>query len=398
MRHTVAFVEFVPVVDLGIAAGAALAIMALLALYLILGAVEAFFQHMPWPLNTVAGLAASAMRWARDSVAWVFDQALHGLTWSVKALVRFWEDLYNTIREVTYDLEHASRIIKHHDIPRLNRQLRDRINQANRYTRNWAVNLIAAVRLQLQRQIDRLRHDLTADVKRLDHRITTVDKSLSHRIAALGSSLRAEIARVQHSLRAEITNVSQRLTAMIVSRFDAAEALARSLFRQAETDITDAKADAEAYTDRVGARVLREALDTVDREAHRAEENTWPTVTAMIGTLEKTIGNDFPDLTRLLQEIPTNVPADLTAAIAAAVRFMPPVLRTMDDCVIPQCRDLGPTRQLLHDMQLPITSVALIAWFIQMVTHPEAWADETYAFLNPLVNAEYDILSGFLGL
>lgn len=398
MHHTVAFVEFVPVVDLGIAAGAALAIMALLALYLILGAVEAFFQHMPWPLSTVAGFAASAMRWARDSVAWVFDQALHGLTWSVKALVRFWEDLYNTIREVTYDLEHASRVIKHHDIPRLNRQLRDRINQANRYTRNWTANLVAAVRLQLQREINRIWHDLSADVKRLNQRITSVDKSLSHRLTALGASLRAEISRVQHSLNARISDVSQRLTAMIVTRFDAAEALARSLFHTAEQDITQAKTDAEAYTDRVATRLHDDVIAQVDREAHRGWEDSFGTVTAMIGTLEKVAADDFPELTRLLKEFPSNVPLDLTAAIAASARFMPPVLRTMIDCEIPNCRDLGPTRQILHDMQLPITSLALIAWFIQMVTHPEAWADETYTVLNPLINAEYDILSGFLGL
>ena len=398
MHHHIAFVEFAPVADIAVVVAAVLSLICLMALFLIAEFIASLFGRLPWPLSLAAGVAKSVAHAARDAMVWVFDGTLHFLSWSWHMCVRFLEDLFNELRVTGNVLLDITRKIIEKDIPRLNHQLRSRITQVRREGKrdlkresNRLFQIIASVAKALRKDITKTAHhietELQHDVKVLRAEDARLDKSLRHLIAAVRQDLTAE-------LRAAV----RALTSRIDARFQAAEHLARQLYQSALQKIAVALADAEQYARQQARQAEQDAVTEVDREAHKAMAAAWPEVTAMIGQLEKVAGNDFPELQRLLHDIPENIPQDLLGALTVAVRFIPPMLETTTECTIPTCRDLGSTRQFIHNLQLPITSAALIAWFIEMITDPEAWANQTHSFLSPLVNAEYTVLKDLLGV
>jgi hypothetical protein len=398
MARHLAFVEFADAAGIAYIVGAMITVAILAVLWLFVAFIGGTLGRIPLIGGPIKSAFSAAARWIRSAMM----VTLHGTLWAAEKLfqanVAFLRNMFGIVRNAADALggalEHTVNVI----IPREVQTLRNRIDQVKR---NLLFEIVALWHRTVQR-IDLVRTELRAEIAKVQRmvlaRIDQVNRELRTSLKALNASLRARIDQVDRALRADLSKAVSELRSLIQTRFTAAEALARQLFTRAEADIAEAEADAKAYADTVGVATFHKALTAVDSEAHQAEAGVWPEVTAMIGTLEKTAGNDFPELTKLLQQIPTNVPADLTAAIAASVRFMPPVIRTMTDCVLPDCRDLGPTRQWLHDMQLPATSIALLAWFIQMVTEPQTWADETYAFLNPLIDGELGAMRAFLGV
>jgi chorismate mutase len=396
--HHVAFVEFADAAGLAYVVVAMFAVLILGGLWLLTTFAGGLFRKVPLVGGPIANAFDAAARWIRG----IMLKTLHGTLWAAGKIAYanwvFLRNMFGIVRNAADALggalEHTVNVI----IPREVKALRHNIS----LLRKQLLFEIDALNHSLRQRINQVANDLRADIGRLNKqlrkRIDQVDKALRKQVSDLNKSLRARIDQVDTALRNEIAQLNQALRDLIASRFNAAEDFTRSKFDQAEKDISQAKADAEHYADQVAAKEFHDAITTVNNEAATAARDTWPEVTAMIGTLEKTAGNDFQDVQRLLQQIPTNAPTDVTAALAAAIRFFPPMAQLAVDCTIPECRDLGPTRQWLHDMQLPLTSAALIAWFIEMVTEPQAWADQTYTVLEPLVNAEFDILSGFLGL
>lgn len=397
-HHTVAFVEFVDAAGLVYVVAAMFAVLILGALWLFITFAGGLFRKIPFVGGPIANAFDAAARWIRG----IMLKTLHGTLWAAgkmfHANVVFFRNMFGIAKNVLEALDGALAHTVNVIIPREVRRLTRRID----LTRKQLLFEITATYHHLRQIITETENRLKADISRLNKdlrkRIDQVNRELKHSISDLNKSLRARINEVRDQLNQEIATLGKTLRDLIAARFSQAEDLARSLFQRAEQDISQAKADAEHYADQVATKEYDHAIQTVDSEAATAARDTWPEVTAMIGTLEKVAGNDFQDVQRLLQEIPTKAPADLTAALAAAIRFFPPMAQLAADCVIPDCRDMGPTRQWLHDMQLPVTSAALVAWFIEMVTDPEAWANQTYSFLSPLIDAEYDVLTGFLGV
>jgi hypothetical protein len=185
----------------------------------------------------------------------------------------------------------------------------------------------------------------------------------------------ADIANARSALQSEITADVTALSAQIIAGVSAAEQMARQLAVQAELN----------------------AVADVDHAVESVTQITWPPVTAMIGQLKETLGNDFPQVAALLTLIPQDIPVTAPAAVAAADTVIPPILRLLNDCVVPQCRDLGPLRSLLHDLGSGWFDIALLAWLVFCITDPTGAAADTTAVADPVVSPVMSTLVSLLG-
>lgn len=368
MRHSVAFVEFLPVADIGAVVGAMLAITVLMGLFLIAEFGAKLFSWIPVVGGPIAGAFNAASRFARSAMGATLDGTLHFLSWSWHAIVRLAEDTWNGLRQAVVDLETVGRKIILVDIPNVNHALRQRIDQVNRLVRAFSLSMFTYV-LRRANEINRELRNLIAETRNY----------VLARIDQVNRELRADLAAVFNYLQAEITSDVKYLTA----RMDA-------LFNKAEADAI--QGDAATLIAAVNT-----ALRDVDTEARDAASVVWAGIESELSSLEHVVGSDFPEFLKLLQEIPTVAPVGLATALTVALRFIPPAMKITADCTIPTCRDLGPLRDLLHILAEAGTLAALLAWLIFCITDPEAAAQDTADVLNPIAATVMQPLLDLLG-
>lgn len=195
-----------------------------------------------------------------------------------------------------------------------------------------------------------------------------------------------EVTGLRHSLLGVIHEATGRLRAEIhaaVTRADGQYAKARAQIRDA---LQAAERDATAKANRAQHQAVTQAGRNADHAAAGAWAGQWAAITAGVSAALATAGADFPELTRQLEAIVATEPATLAEAEAAAAAAVPPMLTALDECVMPNCRDLAPLRTVLSLMGDVIWVALLLAWLIQAVTDPEAWARETYDAFGPLTD------------
>lgn len=203
----------------------------------------------------------------------------------------------------------------------------------------------------------------------------------------LRTQIDARLSKLQQQLQAGIQQAEQQAA----QEFQQAQARADQQFRQAE-------ADAQALAKQAQQQATRVAQQNADRQASAPWRTQWAEITAGVTAVLTQLAGDHPDLARQLRVIVAAEPATLTEAEAAAAAAVPPMLTALQECVIPDCQDLSQLRASLHDLADIAMFAALLAWLVQMVTDPRRWAEETYAVLGPVVDAELSAVKAVLGL
>lgn len=368
MRHQ-AFVELLPVVELPAVVIAMLAIIVLAGLYLIIELFHSWFGRIPWIGPIIGPALDTAAHAMRTATLWVWHGTLWALTHTLQAIMWTWRNMVAGIRVAIDDIVNA---VEHQAYVVIPRKLR--------YEHNWQIKhtgraLFTA--LQYGRYVLRTAQQLAA------HSIWFTGQQIIREDARIRSTIRTDTQQLQ----AEIGQVARAAQAGIRH----ADQLAQSLHAQAEHDLQHG--DRQAVSQAVAL-----ALHQVDAEAAQAATEVWAGIEHQIAGLETVLGSDFADVTRLLQQVPTVTPGDLTVALAAGMSALPPLMQLAADCTVPTCRDLGPARQLTHLLADAAFMAAMLAWMIYAIADPVSAAQDTVDVTNKIAGPVMDPLKLLLGI
>jgi hypothetical protein len=366
--HGVAFVGYDDGAELGLVVVAMFAVLVLAGLWLIATFAAGLFRRIPLiggPLASGFDLAARGLR-AATMGTW------HGCLWALgkiaHAAVAFGQNTVGIVRDALDALGGALEYQANVRLPREIAQTRAFATRMANMALTTALDFANSVRKDAFKWAQQNRAYTDAKTA-LEHRFTldTVRQAATQLIHDI-DQLRAEENTALAGLKAQTT----------------------AQFNQAEADL-------KAGDIAAAALAVQTALADVDQEAKVSVAPLWAGIETELQSLEHVIGQDFPELLRMLQTIPTNAPADLAAVVSVSMMFMRPITRVTADCTIPVCRDLGALRNLLHLLADAGWLAALLAWLAFCVADPVAAAADTVAVTDPIVGAIMTPLIDLLG-
>lgn len=212
---------------------------------------------------------------------------------------------------------------------------------------------------------------------------TAAEHDTAAAAAAARAFAAAEVAQLARAAAAEIST---------------AEDIAVSLFRTAEADTAAALGAAEAYAAARAAAAEQAAWAAVQGAASAGLAAAWPGIITDVDSLRGVIADSWPDIRDAVDAIPRAVPADLAGGLAALGVLAIPMLRAMEDCVLPNCRNLGGLGSFLHDLLGAAEAAALLAWVTYCIADPVAAADDTEAVGGPVASGTLGGLERLFGV
>jgi len=190
--------------------------------------------------------------------------------------------------------------------------------------------------------------------------VLSASTELGAEISAAESWAAGQISGLESSVQRAIDTLSGDITAGVQT----AEAVAAASLSAAVGAI---------YTD------LDTAADTAIRDA-------WPDATGELAHLGGTLGADFPWLKDLLGALGGLGVAGLAGSLIRSMATSQALTRLADDCIVPQCRNLGGLSNDLGNLLSDASTAAMLAWLIFAVTDPAGWSSEMVTVAAPVAS------------
>lgn len=214
-----------------------------------------------------------------------------------------------------------------------------------------------------------LTHTLAADV--------TKDLGIIyHDAVAISRAGDAALGRALHNLEGTVAGI----TATSIGLVDAGVARA---IKVAEGYAADAAAN---------------AIHVVDVEAAAALAPAFPGIIDDIDKLIGVIGTDLPDIGAAARAIPRTIPGDLVGALSFAGALSIPMIRFMEQCGVPNCRNLSQYGRELRDLLGALEDGSLIAFLAMLCTDPQGAADVVTNDLAPIIDGAVGAARDLLGV
>lgn len=377
---------------------AALATLLLLAIGILAKVLSAPFKIIPIVGGYLANAAETLMTGAMSASGSLFEGPLFGLVHLFDAARNTLKQLFDVtgaaLGEFSYTLWHLATVSLPHVIALAYREVVTTEHRLQHYIAQVATTAYREV-VSTER---RLQAAIAAGAALAYREIVSTEHRLERDISDAAATAYREVVSTAARLEHDITDVAATAYREVVTTADRLEADAKDLFRTAEADIATATATAEAYAAARAAAAEQAAIAAVSAAATTGISVVWPGIVTDLGELDKTIAGAWPDIRDAVDAIPRAIPQDLTAAMGAVAALAIPALRAMDDCVLPQCRDLGGLRSFLHDLLGAASAAAILAWLIYCVAEPVAAADDTAAVAEPIANDTLGLLLRLFGI
>lgn len=181
----------------------------------------------------------------------------------------------------------------------------------------------------------------------------------------------AQAARWYHDALAYSDAWGARLTSMIADVANTAAKDAASAFDHANAVI--------------GERVAGLSTD-IDTAARHGFDVAWKESARDLGALKDVIGHDFPDISALLPWAEGAGIAGLTGVIARLAATSAISVRAIEDCVVPNCKNLSQFGKDLAELNSAASTAAMLAYIIAAVEDPIGTANDTIAVTRPMVD------------
>lgn len=225
---------------------------------------------------------------------------------------------------------------------------------------------------------------------------------------AIGAIGRAENAAKAYAA-AILATEAHKLEASIV----AARTYAAGLTNAARADLGKAIAGVDAEVHKIVSITVPDVSHAVAVGVQQAEAYANTAATAAVGAittdvghsvaavfdgliddvkgLEGVIGTDLPDIGAAIRAIPRVVPTDLAGSMALSLGLAIPAIRFMEECGIPNCRNLSKIGRDLQSLFGAIEDAGFLALIGYMVSDPSGAADEAKNVLGPIAS---DLVGG----
>lgn len=372
--------------ELGALVAAAFLMLIALALWVLQGVIKNSLGQLPVVGNWISTNIDNALNDARNAVlagasaSW--GAAVQMFKWAEAFIRGISNGLFNALVQVSVFGQRMYDVT----LPNLeNRVLLDASNWANN-AETYALNLYSSAVAYETGLVDQAIADASAlftsvrneavslfDTAAADiaNAFATAETDAANLVASASSTLAADIRTAEaiaasdiNTLRASTQAAVNTLSADITAGIHTAESLAA---------VNLAAAVGGIYTD----------LDTL---GNAAIADAWPTAEGDIASLGRTLGADFPWLRDLLPELAGAGALGLAGSLIRSMATSQALTRLADDCIVPQCRNLGGLSNDLGNLLSDASTAAMLAWLIFGVVDPAGWAADTGAVAGPVAS------------
>jgi hypothetical protein len=140
------------------------------------------------------------------------------------------------------------------------------------------------------------------------------------------------------------------------------------------------------------------AIHVVDVEAAGALAAVADGLIIDVGKLADVIGTDLPDIGAAVRAIPRAVPTDLAGTLGMVGALSVPMIRFMEQCGIPNCRNLSQVGRELRDLLGALEDGTLIAFLAMLCTDPQGAASVVTNDLAPIIDGAVGAARDLMGV
>jgi len=213
-------------------------------------------------------------------------------------------------------------------------------------------------------------------------------------VDSTAAALASDITRASTALRAELTQLGGQLVTDIDGLAASTQAAVNTLAGDLAAGVATAEAvAASALTGAVGG--IYTDLEQLGRQA---VSDAWPDAAGDIQALRGTLGADFPWLNDLLGALGGLGTAGLAGALIQSLAGAHAVTRLANDCIVPNCRNLGGLGNDLSNLLGAAETAALLAWLAELARNPSGWASDMAANAAPVGNDAIGTVRTLLGV
>lgn len=220
----------------------------------------------------------------------------------------------------------------------------------------------------------------TADIA---NALVTAEHDAANLVAASSTALLADIRSAETLAAGEITG----LAASVQSAVD-----------RLAGDITSGVARAETIAAANAAALVGGIYTDLETWADKAVAGAWPDAAGELDALRRTLGADFPWLRDLLPALAGAGAIGLAGALIRSMATSQALTRLADECVVPNCRNIGGYGRELADLVGVVSTASLLAWMIEAAADPAGWARDTDAVLGPIASGATQAARTLLGI
>jgi len=212
-----------------------------------------------------------------------------------------------------------------------------------------------------------------------------VYSTLLHFIGERIAAVLAVADSLYHLALSYAAGVYSTLLHFISERVGALEHYAQALTAEALAYADLRFHQAEAYAKGIAETTVTAALGILTTDIAHAIHIPWIDIRDEVAVLEGVIATDLPDIGALVRAIPRAIPADIAATMAGVLAIDRVMIKYLEECGIPNCKNLGALgKDLLKLLEL-VGGAGLLAYIAAMVHSPVQTADETDRILSGLV-------------
>jgi len=202
------------------------------------------------------------------------------------------------------------------------------------------------------------------------------DNAVKGYAAALVSTARADLSKAITAVEGEIHNAAGVTQAEVAAAIGAAS-----------TQITAA-----------ASTLVTQGIGALTSDVTAAVEGVFDGLIIDVGSLVDVIGTDLPDIGDLARAIPRAIPTDIAGAIGLSLTLDRVMVKYLERCGVPNCRNLGGLGHLLGDLLSAAGLAGLLAMLAEMIHDPEAAARATADDLGSVVSGAQNLISDLLGV
>lgn len=329
---------------------------------------------------------------------WFLKSSLNPLTAQLHLIVIAYQAVVNVVGLATREVDLAADHIVNNLLPRY-------YNVATAYAANlyhdainYSAYLVNGLLAYTNGLINGLLAYLNARVASIENLIGRVETWTQALVATALTDARNYSAFLINGLLAYVNSAITTIRADASALRSYVDAKFADLFHTVEADIASAEQRAEALALQYAKAALIDALGITDQAAVKALTDIWPHLATDLDALEHAIPAELTDIKDLILSIPRAIPTSLVDALSALGALAVPLIRYLEDCGIPLCKNLHGLSDLVDNLQSAAVDAAILALFAQMVADPHAAADEIMTVAGPVASASAHATRSLLGV
>lgn len=272
-----------------------------------------------------------------------------------------------------------------------------------------AESVLAQARIEITQTAAALYQNIADTATNVLNDAAAADQVVRDYATSLVNAARADAAAALLQLANSATQLYNQSIQYALQLAQAATAYADGLFQQvidyATTAIDTLRADLDAditaveqYAQDIALTTATAVVGVLTTDIDTAVAAVWPDVVAGATAVEGVLGLDLPDILTGLKGIDFTKPLTAAGSAAAALAISVPILKYMEECGIPNCKNLGGFGNDLSALSALVDSTFLISLLAEAATDPAGAAADIESTLGGIVNGALGTFRSMIGV